>query len=91
MLGRRHTVAEYAAVALITLGVALFSLKPGTIGEAFGSKGVEDGENRLIGLSLVRSPSVRKMLRGLHCGRTLHRAPDIPTVKLQTVQLLRQQ
>ena len=53
MLGRRHTQAEYAAVLLITAGVALFSLKPGTI-EALGKEGSGDGENRIVGLALVR-------------------------------------
>ncbi|CAM9426305.1 unnamed protein product [Ascophyllum nodosum] len=52
MLGRRHTQAEYAAVLLITAGVALFSLKPGTI-EALGKEGSGDGENRIVGLALV--------------------------------------
>lgn len=53
MLGRKHTRAEYLAVLLITAGVALFSLKPGTMGEALGKEGSGDGENRLIGLALV--------------------------------------
>lgn len=54
MLGRKHTRAEYLAVMLITAGVALFSLKPGTVGEALGKEGGADGENRLFGLALVR-------------------------------------
>lgn len=54
MLGRKHTRAEYLAVMLITAGVALFSLKPGTIGEALGKEGGGDGENRIVGLALVR-------------------------------------
>ena len=55
MLGRRHTRAEYLAVMLITAGVALFSLKPDTIGEALGKGKSDDAENRLVGLALVRS------------------------------------
>lgn len=59
MLGRRHTRAEYLAVALITAGVALFSLKP----EAFQEAGLAEdgggdaragGSNNLLGLALVR-------------------------------------
>lgn len=52
MLGRRHTRAEYLAVALITTGVALFSIKP----EAFkeGSAEAAGGTNNLLGLALVR-------------------------------------
>lgn len=53
MLGRRHTRAEYLAVMLITAGVALFSLKPDTIGEALGKEGSGEGDNRILGLSLV--------------------------------------
>ncbi|CAM9148796.1 unnamed protein product [Choristocarpus tenellus] len=52
MLGRRHTRAEYLSVFLITIGVALFSVKRGSLKEAFGG-GEGDGENKLIGLVLV--------------------------------------
>lgn len=59
MLGRRHTRAEYLAVALITAGVALFSLKPGAFQEAAldkeGSGEAQGGgSNNLLGLALVR-------------------------------------
>lgn len=53
MLGRRHTRAEYLAVALITAGVALFSLKRGAFQEESG-KDSGDAYTNLIGLALVR-------------------------------------
>ena len=59
MLGRRHTRAEYLAVALITAGVALFSLKPEAFQEAAldkegGGEAQGGGSNNLLGLALVR-------------------------------------
>ncbi|CAM9674799.1 unnamed protein product [Scytosiphon promiscuus] len=52
MLGRRHTRAEYMAVALITAGVALFSLKRGAFQED-SEKDSGGGYTNLIGLTLV--------------------------------------
>lgn len=56
MLGRRHTRAEYLAVALITAGVALFSLKPEAFHDHGGGGGGAQGggSNNLLGLALVR-------------------------------------
>eukprot|EP00903_Cladosiphon_okamuranus_P014364 g13336.t2 len=67
MLGRRHTRAEYLAVALITTGVALFSLKPEAFQEAaLAKEGGGDtpvgGSNNLLGLALV---SVNLILDGV--------------------------
>ncbi|CAM9154052.1 unnamed protein product, partial [Hapterophycus canaliculatus] len=47
MLGRRHTRSEYLAVALITAGVALFSLKRGAFQEDSG-KDNPGGHSNLI-------------------------------------------
>lgn len=65
MLGRRHTRAEYLAVALITAGVALFSLKPEAFHEAALTKeGSGDaqggGSNNLLGLALVRQTETER-------------------------------
>ncbi len=53
MLGRRHTRAEYLAVALITAGVALFSIKPGAFKEG-SAEAAGGGTNNILGLALVR-------------------------------------
>lgn len=74
MLGRRHTRAEYLAVALITAGVALFSLKPEAFQEAAldkegGGEAQGGGSNNLLGLALVREEKERQKQTGAQTGR----------------------